>query len=111
MNATIPEFSGLTYHTVAQIVGPEAARLLIQIDHEHLEYGKNWRMTGGRQVFTEAGLELIANELHARGHDGAAVQLRTAVRQAIAAERAVTPVPASDEELVAPRYRWQEIYQ
>ncbi len=104
MNATAHQFSGLTTQTVAEIVGPEAAKLLIAIDHQHLEHGKNWRWVGGRQVFTEAGIELIAAELHARGHTGAAHQLLTALRYSIAAERAeierkAVP-PPSDRELV-----------
>lgn len=111
MNATAHEFSGLTTKTVAEIVGPEAAKLLIQIDHAHMEYGINWRWVHGRQVFTAEGLELIATELAARGYTGAAEQLRTATRYAMAAEAPAPAKPVTDADLVGHRDwlgRWEE---
>lgn len=114
MSTTTHEFSGLTTKTVAEIIGPMAAMLLVQIDHQHLEHGKNWRWQHGRQVFTESGLALIAAALIERGHRIAGERLRSAAAAAIAAERNSTLAPAKDADLVGNRNwlsNWQEQHE
>lgn len=96
MNSTT-QFSGLSARTVAEIVGPEAARLLLVIDHECLQFGPHWRWPSSGQVYTAEGLDVIAVELVQRGHPAAAERLRTAVKHAVAIEARTAPVTVAPE--------------
>lgn len=94
MNTATHTFSGLTTKTVAEMVGPEAASLLLTIENSWgFEHGTHHRWAG-RMIYTEAGVHFIAAKLHERGHRAASENLTTALRNAVAAERDAVVMPA-----------------
>lgn len=94
MTTATHTFSGLTTKTVAEIVGPEAASLLLTIENSWgFEHGTHHRWAG-RMIYTEAGVEFIAGQLLARGHEQAGRNLLTALRNAVIAERDAAAAPA-----------------
>ena len=92
---------GMTTNRVAEIIGPEAAPLIYDVDHAEMIFGVHWRWDR-EQIFTEAGLTLLVERL-GEHHAGSASVLKAEVAKRLA--RVNPPASLLPEPAAAGRHK------
>lgn len=85
------EFLGFNAGYVGGFVGQACAAVVYRIDHEILEYGRDWKWLYREQWYTPDGILRIIDELNLRGFVAEASALRLHMNTKIADLRRVAP--------------------